>query len=392
MIYLDNAATTYPKSERVYEKMNQIMRELAVNAGRGGYQKAVRAAEIISDTRLLIKELFHANDLYETIFTPSATFAMNQILFGQAWESGDVIYVSCYEHNSVMRTVEALKTRFGVEWKVIPTLEDHTIDVEQFDYLCAKDQPQCVIASAVSNVTGYCLPIGEITKCAKEQGAIVIIDAAQAAGLVNLDVRQLDADYIVWAGHKTLYGPLGVGGYVAKKSILEELENYQYGGTGSDSLNLSMPLDTTERLEAGSHNIIAIAGLKEALLELKDMTGSFDESVNQVFTAEQELGHYAYEELRKLPQVVLYPSLEAEQLSDYVGIVSFALEGYDAEEIGEILDEDYGIAVRTGYHCAPLVHDEIGSKDTLGTVRVSVGKFSTRDDVDKLVEAIGELS
>ena len=389
MIYLDNAATTYPKSERVYQKLNQANRFLAVNAGRGGYDLAQQAAELIQDTRQKINVLFEGNAEWENIFTSSATFALNQILFGQSWNSGDVIYVSPYEHNSVMRPLYELQKRYDLVIKEMPLKPDCRIDLEKLEYQFAVENPVGVIITAVSNVTGYILPCEQIAAYAKQYEAIVIIDASQAAGLVPISVKKINADFIVWAGHKTLYASLGVGGYFARKKALEKLGNYFLGGTGSDSLNLAMPASAVERLEPASHNIVAIAGLHEALMELWEIKGNFQDSVDNLLQKEQELSHYLYQKLSGQKQIKLYPVKR--QMEDYVGIVSFAINEYQAEDVGEILNDEFEIAVRTGYHCTPWIHQYLGSLETGGTVRVSLGRFNTKEDVDTLVKAVEEI-
>lgn len=389
MVYLDNAATTYPKPEQVYEQMDWVNRNLAVNAGRGGYELAHQAENMIMDTRGLIRGLFCAEAGWDTVFTSSATFAMNQILFGLHWNRGDVVYVSPYEHNSVMRTLQILKKRYGILIKEMALKKDFTIDVGRFEYQCALDLPKCIIITVVSNVTGYILPYGAISMCAKKQGAIVIMDASQAAGLIALDMRKIHADFLVWAGHKTLYGPFGIGGYIARREILGTLDDYLIGGTGSDSLNLDMPTTGTERFEAGSHNITAIAGLHAALQELKGNKENFRERIMTIFEQEQQLSQYLYDKLSAMKTVILYPKVE--NRLDYVGIVSFAIKEYEAEEVGDILNDEYEIAVRTGYHCAPLIHKYLGSLNTRGTVRVSIGRFNTKEDIDLLIAALKEL-
>lgn len=388
MVYLDNAATTFPKPESVYERMDYVNRNMAVNAGRGSYDIAEQANGIIMHCREMMKELFRADDRYETIFTSSATLAINQILYGIRWERGDIVYITPYEHNSVVRTLHAIENKFGVVVKQMKLTDEYTIDLDDFRYQCAVDEPRMIVATAVSNVTGYCIPIEKFTEIAKENDIRIVIDASQAAGLLLINITQLEADCIVFAGHKTLYGPFGIGGFVGKIDFLETLEIIHTGGTGTDSLNLVMPNSLPERMEAGSHNILAVAGLEAALLEMKGTDG-FEKSITDTLCKERELGDYLYQQLSEMQHIEMMPTIRNRK--DYIGIVSFCVERYDAEDIGDILNEEYDIAVRTGYHCAPHIHKHLGSVAKKGVVRASLGRFNTKADVDKLVEALQEI-
>lgn len=378
-IYLDNAATTFPKPEKVYTALDAANRELAVNAGRGSYALARHASEVIAETKNEIKRLANAGDVAEVVFTASATLACNQIFCGLQWRKEDVVYVSPYEHNAVMRVLHGLKKIYGFEMEELcmdrKTLQ---LDIERIHFQFSRKNPTRVVMSHVSNVLGYVIPVEQITKIAKEYRAVVVIDGAQALGVVPVDLRKIQADFYVFAGHKTLYGPLGIGGFIHRKEI--KLKPFLAGGTGSDSLNLEMDTNTSVGLEPGSHNVVAAAGLLAALREGK---------TEDCFGREQEMTQYLIAQLGEIPQVKLYL---IDDSSQQVGIVAFNVEGYRASEIGMILDEDYGIAVRTGYQCAPLIHKYLYSDDYAGVVRASIGRFTTQRDVDCLVNAIREIA
>lgn len=379
MIYLDNAATTFPKPESVYEKMDWVNRNLAVNAGRGSYKIAREATHIIDDTRNKLLELVHSNGCDKAVLTTSATMSLHIILNGIDFSEGDIIYVSPYEHNAVARTVNTLQLQKKILVREIPLLKGkYEIDIEQLKYLFIKEKPKCVCCTHVSNVTGYILPVKEIYSAAKEYGAITILDASQSFGLVDIDVKTINADFIVFAGHKTLYGPLGVAGFIDASNVL--LSSVFVGGTGSDSLNLNMPQDSPYRYEAASKDIVAIAGLNQALTEI---------SQKELFEKEKELSNYLINKLQDIPEVVLY--LPDNWEYEHVGVVSFNLEGYKSEDVGNILDEDYDIAVRAGYHCAPYIHKYLDDEKYLGTVRVGLGRFNSHKDIDLLCEAIEDL-
>ena len=377
MIYLDNAATTFPKSETVYQAMDKANRELAVNAGRGSYSKAKQAAELIFDTKKKILELVNGTNVAEVAFTPSATIAMNEIIAGLPLHENDIVYVSPYEHNAVARPLALLSKKRKIQIRELPVDEETLeIDIDKMRYLFSKETPACVCCTHVSNVTGYILPVSEIFQIAKDYQAVTVLDAAQSMGLIAIDINACNANFIVFAGHKTLYGPVGIAGFIDVAGI--KLEEYIVGGTGSDSLDLSMPETSPARYESASPNIVAIAGLRAALDELEGN-----------YLKEKELSDYLIEKLSAVDVIKMY--LPANVRDNHVGIISFNLAGYKADDVGLILDEDYGIAVRAGYHCAPFVHKHLNDEKYLGTVRVGIGKFNTKEEIDKLISAIIEI-
>ena len=379
IIYLDNAATTYPKPEAVYQAMDKVNRRMAVNAGRGSYALAQEACSLIEETRNLILKTVKASDVAEVVFTASATLACNQILGGIDWEKQDVVYVSPYEHNAVMRTLYQQKERYGFQIKELAiNRQTLRLDFEKIVYQFAEEPPSVVIMTQVSNVTGYILPVSQVFSVAKEYNPITIVDASQAFGLLPIELRSEDVDFYIFAGHKTPYGPFGIGGFVNNRG--RKLRTYLAGGTGSDSLNLKMPEDGSLRYEPGSPNVVAIAGLKAALEELE---------MNKYLQQEQEFSAYMISQLSKIPEVELYVPYEPEE---HVGIVAFNINGYQSEDVARILDEDYHIAVRAGYHCAPLIHKYIPNMDSVGVVRASIGRFTTKEEVDELVRAVRELA
>lgn len=378
MVYLDNAATSFPRPEAVYAEMDRVNRTLSVNAGRGGYKVAREASELIQKTKMGIVELFQCSGLADLVFTPSITQAMNQIINGLSIDSNTVIYISPYEHNAVARTVEAVHEKTGCEVCFLP-LNEQTLEIDlgRMTYLFHEKKPDIVISTMISNVTGYRLPVEEIFKSAKEYGAITIADAAQAAGLIGINYKTFHADIVAFAGHKTLCGPFGIGGFVIKKGLI--LNQVLTGGTGSDSLNPKMPEESPNRYEAGSENIVAIAGLNAALEWLKE--NPHEEKI-------QKLTEYLLSKLADYDKVTVLGITESR---NYYGIVSFVVDGYDSNDVGGILDDEFDVAVRTGYHCAPYIHDYLGDKAYAGTVRVGIGPFNTKEDLDALLEAIESL-
>jgi cysteine desulfurase family protein len=377
MIYLDNAATTFPKPERVYTALETANRELSFNAGRGSYKAARAASAIIDDTKNRLLSLFHATGYADIVFTPSVTHALNQVLNGLDLTGNSVIYVSPYEHNAVARTVYQLSVNSGASVKMLPLTKDLQIDLEKAKYQFSINSPSVVILNALSNVTGYILPVAEIFLMAKEYGAITVLDAAQAAGLIDLDMPALNADVLCFAGHKTLMGPFGIGGFLIKHGIT--LKKVLTGGTGSASLTLDMPEEAPGRYEASSTNVVAIAGLNASLKGL---------DINEHRKTLRELTEYLLEALNSIPSVNLMGTFDTDKT---LGIVSFVVEGYQSDEVGIILDDEYDIAVRTGYHCAPYIHDYLGDKPYHGTIRIGIGQFNTKEDIDALISAIKSL-
>lgn len=377
MIYLDNAATTFPKSESVYRALDDANRNCAFNAGRGSYAKARLATELIDRTKKQIKELVNASSSCSVAFTPSITIAINQILQGIDFRNGDNVYFSSYEHNAVARTLHLIHNRVNINLIEIPinekTLE---IDIEKLKYEFSVNPPRCVCCTHISNVTGYVLPVGEIFECARRYGAITVLDTAQSLGVEKVDLAQMNVTFLAFAGHKSLYGPLGIGGFITNGKV--KLDELMAGGTGSNSLILDMPAESPDRYEFASTNIVAVAGLSQALTEI--------DYGNLLY--EDKLLKKLIEGLSKIEDVELYiPDSKSHR-----NIVSFNLKKYKSQDLGMILDDDFGIAVRTGYHCAPFIHKWLKDDKNLGTVRVGIGKFNTEDDIDTLLDAVREIS
>ena len=378
MIYLDNAATTFPKPEEVYAAMDHTNRNRAVNAGRGSYRLAREASVLIKETKDLIRKLVNGDNGTRVIFSPSATIAMNQVVQGIALPDNSTVYVSPYEHNAVARTIHVLEKKKNIKLKLLSLKEDTLqIDLEKMKYEFSKDKPSAVFCTHVSNVTGYILPVQDIFEEARKYECINVLDSAQSLGLLEVDAKKMAVDIIVFAGHKTLYGPLGIGGFINVKNV--PLDEVIVGGTGSDSLNLNMPADSEGKYEAASSNVIAIAGLNAAINCLNQ---------KQMYEIEHQLTTYLVNRLKEIPEITLYVP---EMSKEHIGVVSFSLDGYNSEDVGFILDEDYDIAVRTGYHCAPFIHKYLKDIDKLGTVRVSIGQYTTKSDIDELVDALESM-
>lgn len=388
MIYLDNAATTYPKPEEVYEKMDMLTREMSVNAGRGSYELARKATDVINGTRAKIAEFFGAEDVNDVVFTSSATEAANRVLLGYDFKENMTVYVSPYEHNAVMRTLEAVRKKTGIQIKLLATDNKGYLDIEEIEYQFMCDEPDFVCINMASNVTGYILPFEKIAHMAKEYEAVVFADAAQAAGNIKINFKETDIDILIFAGHKSLYGLFGVGGFATNSRIFErdkKLNPVIFGGNGEDSLNLGLPETGISKYEVGSLNVPAIGALKCGIDSIKS-------DFNEIRQHEDKMFRYLLEEIEKMDGIIIFQKPETEEeFENHIAVISTAFEKYASDDAGTILDGEYNIAVRTGYHCAPLVHDVIGSKKYGGTIRISIGRYTTKEDIDRLVSAFEDM-
>lgn len=379
-IYLDNAATTFPKPEAVYQEMDRVNRTLAFHAGRGSYRQARQAREILDKAREGIKKLAHCQIGVEAVLTASATISCNQIIGGIQWKSQDVVYVSPFEHNAVLRPLFLQQEKYDFTILELPlTIENLEIDLEKVQYYFTRRPPDYLFMTHVSNVTGYILPVKELASLAKEAGASgIFLDASQSFGLLPVFFEEWHLDYLVFAGHKTLYGPFGIAGFLRRGG--KELLPYLAGGTGSDSLNKYMPKGNG-RYEPGSRNVIAAAGLCSALSELEKEGSSYFYEAELI----KELAFWFSE----IKAVKLYLPKEESKCS---GILAFNIKEMEAADVEMLLDEEYGISVRSGYHCAPLIHKYLEDEENNGVVRVSVSRFTSHMEIEKMYRAVLEIT
>ena len=376
LIYLDNAATTFPKPEVVYRSLDFANRNYSFNAGRGSYEESNKCSDIIFECKKSLSKI--ANCKPESItFLSSATHALNNLIYGIKIEKGDNVYLSPFEHNSAVRPLYYSCSVNKCNLQILPFDEKTwNPDLDQINDMFAMYTPKLVLLTHINNVTGYVVPYEQIFKIAKKHGSITILDCAQSFGIYHDDYPY--TDFIVFAGHKSLYANFGIAGFINLSNTFELVPIFR-GGTGSDSLNFEMPGKYGDRFEAGSPNVVAIYGLYEAIQWLRK---------SDVYSHELSLTHYLIDELKKIDKVHLYlPSTP----NSIFGIVSFNVNGYCPEDVGTILYDEFNICVRTGYHCCPLIHDFLHTKQTLGTVRVSVGAFNNKNDIDTLLRALKSL-
>lgn len=376
MIYFDNAATTYPKPEIVYKELDNANRN-AFNTGRGSYKVARDQSTIIDNVREKLLKISKM-DNSDVIFTSSATQALNSILLNLDFKEGDNIYISPFEHNSVIRVLEVLKKKYNIKIVHIPfDKETWSIDEKKLENLFVLNNPKLIILSHVSNTTGLVLPYNLIFKIGKKYNSINILDSSQALGILNIEGTE-NIDFIVFAGHKSLYASFGIAGFIKKKLV--PLKKFIYGGNGSDTMNPNMPELGYGAYEAGSPNIVGIRALNVSMDWITEKS---------IYEEEKKITNYLISELAKLNNIKIF--IPKDFKNKIFGIVSIGVQGYSSDEVGKILDDEFGICVRTGFHCAPLVHDFIDSMEYNGTVRISLSYFTTKKEIDELIKALKSL-
>ncbi len=372
MIYLDSAATTLQKPERVPAAMARAVRSMA-SPGRGGHPPAQRAAQVAFACREEAASLFGLSDPEQVVFTSSATHALN-IAIKSLIKPGDTVLISGYEHNAVTRPLHAIP---GVVVKVAraPLFQPEEM-VRQFRRMLTPDV-SAVVCTHVSNVFGYILPIDEIAALCRSRGVALIVDASQSAGCVPVTPEAWDAAFVAMPGHKGLYGPQGTGLLLCRAHTHPLME----GGTGSSSALQEMPEFLPDRLEAGTHNIPGIAGLLEGLRFVRCR------GVERIGAQESRLAQRMARGLEQIEGVQVFAQKQGSGCQS--GVLSFLVDGMDCEEAGEHLARR-GFAVRCGLHCAPAAHQTAGTLDS-GTVRASLSVFNTAREVDRFIQAVAQL-
>lgn len=378
IIYLDNAASTWPKPPAVKEMMAEVIEDFAANPGRGGHTLAMKASKTVFRTRVQLSRLFGIQNPNNLFFYLNATQALNQAIKGFLKE-GDHVVSSMVEHNSVRRPLEYMRRTKQVEITFVGPREDQLFHVEDFEK-AIKPNTRLLAVSHASNLTGVILPVAELGAVAKKHGIAFLVDASQTAGVLPIHVEEMNIDMLAFPGHKGLYGPQGTGGLYVNGDI--DLEPLIHGGTGSQSEAIDQPTTRPDRYESGTVNTVGLAGL------LAGSSFVMDRGVEQIRQHEWELTKRTILALQEVPGVEVYgPGVETER----VGVVSFNIRGVDASEASFILDQQYGIATRSGYHCTPLGHQTAGTEQR-GAVRASFGIFNTEKDVEVLIDAVREIA
>ncbi len=379
LIYLDNGATSWPKPDMVHDFMSDFYRNYGVNPGRSGYDKAIEAEETVQKCRKKLTKFFNGSDSERLVFAYNATDALNQVIQGVLGNGGHAISTNL-EHNSVIRPLFHMGMRSDVDVTWIPFNSSGFIDPDDIKN-AIRPETKLVIVNHGSNVIGTAQDVGAIGKICRERGVFFAIDASQTAGVVPIDMEAMNIDAVCFTGHKSLYGPTGIGGIcVAENAVINAS---RWGGTGVKSI-LKYHLDEYPyRLEAGTLNTMGIAGLLAGQEFIESRGGA-----SAIHEYEMKLMRKLWEGIKDIDRVELYC---AESLEGHIPVLSMNVTGFEATNTGTILDVDYDIATRTGLHCAPLVHEQLGTYPIGGTVRFSLGPFNTEEHIDAAIHAVGEI-
>jgi len=374
-VFLDNAATSFPKPDAVYAAMDKVMREIGVAPGRGGYGKSLAASRLVFDTRSLLAHFFGITDVSRLIFTHSATESLNIAVNGLL-KAGDHVVTTTMEHNALVRPLHLVKRR-GAEVTFVPAGRDGVVS-EAAIAAALRPNTKLVAFAHCSNVTGTIQPLEAIAAVARKAGALVLVDAAQSAGYLPLDAGAMGIDLLAAPGHKALFGPPGTGILALAPHV--QLEPLLVGGTGVSASSPEQPEELPERFESGTMSTQALAGLKAGVEFVQEVGMAAIREKGKLLMAQ------LLEGLRGIAGVTIYGASQP----DHGGALSFTIEGKDPAVIGYRLDTEHDICVRVGLHCAPDVHKTIGTYP-FGTVRVSPGYFNTPADIEIFLEAVRAL-
>ncbi len=377
MIYLDNAATTFPKPESVYKKIDDCMRNYCANPGRSGHKMAIESAMIVEDTRDLIARLFNIKNPMDVVYTFNATDSLNLAIKGFL-KSGDHVVTTTMEHNSVLRPIKELEN-FGVEHTFVEADKYGYVNPEDIES-AIKDNTKLIVTTHASNVVGTLIDIENIGKIAKKHSITYLVDASQSAGIYEIDVERFNIDMLAMPGHKGLLGPKGTGILYVNGKI--KLKCQREGGTGSKSEDIVQPDLYPDKYESGTHNTPGIAGLGAGVSFILD-TG-----IDKIRSHEEKLSQKLLDGFSKIPNVTIYGPMDATKRA---AVITINIDNVDSGEVTFRLDHEFDIATRSGIHCAPLAHKTLGTIKQ-GAVRFSLGYFNTEEDVLEAIEAVSKIA
>lgn len=376
MIYFDNAATSLQKPEAVIEAVAEAMKSLG-NASRGAHSAALGSNRMVYETRELLAELFHIDDPSRIAFTMNATESLNIAIAG-IFRPEDHVITTVMEHNSVLRPLYRMEES-GTELSFLQADKKGNISYEELEN-AIRSNTRAVICTHASNLTGNVLDLEKIGEICKKHRLLFLVDASQTAGIIPIDVQKMKISVLCFTGHKGLLGPQGTGGiYVAPEINIRPLV---VGGSGVQSYLKTQPDEMPARLEAGTLNAHGIAGLHEAVSYI------IEKGVEQIYQEEHEKTDYFYRMIRSIPDIHIYGDPEAEL---HAPIIALNIGDYDSAQVADELMETYGIATRAGAHCAPLMHQALGTQKQ-GAVRFSFSQFNTRKELDTGIQALRELA
>ncbi|MEE1086978.1 MAG: aminotransferase class V-fold PLP-dependent enzyme [Schaedlerella sp.] len=377
-IYFDNGSTSYPKAPGIAEAMAEFLTRCAFNINRGNYEQAYEVAGIVLETRELLAELFHAESSRQVVFTPGITYSLNYLIKGLL-KKGDHVLVTGLEHNAVMRPLCQME-KTGVQYEILPVDKEGSLILEEVENHI-RENTRLLIAVHASNVCGTIVPIKKLGAVCKKHGIYFAVDTAQSAGILEIDMRKCNIDFLAFTGHKGLLGPQGIGGFIISDDLDKELTPLIVGGTGSISNQLEIPEMLPDKYESGTMNLPGIVGLHTSLKYLKK-TG-----VETIHKKKMELTEYF---LMRLGEIKGVRVVGKNEIDGRVAVVSLYFQDIDNAIVAFQLESEYGIMTRVGLHCAPVAHKSLGTYPQ-GTVRIAFGASNTKEEIDTLIEALKNL-
>ncbi len=380
-IYLDNAATSWPKPESVYEAVNDYLRRLGAPAGRGVYQEAIEVERLVEQTRLAIANLISVDDARHVILTYSGTDSLTLAIQG-VLQPGDHVITSICDHNSVLRPLRDLEEKQIIEVTRLGVDDRGCVSVDEISQAMRPETRMVAVVHA-SNVTGVIQPIRAIGQLTRRHGKLLLVDAAQTVGHIPVSVVDLGCDLLAAPGHKGLLGPTGTGFLYIAPDVAGQVRPVRLGGTGTESENDRQPDELPARFEAGNHNVPGLVGLGKGVQYVTDR------GVEQLAEHESHLMTRLHEGLAEVAGLQVYAP---EQPAERVGVLSLNVDGHSPQEVAVMLDQAASIQGRAGFHCAPLIHDALKTVALGGTLRLSCGPFTTEQDIETTIDWLSRLA
>lgn len=379
-IYLDNGATSFPKAPGVAESMANYINNIGVSINRGAYESSYEAENTVFETRELISNLFGSDSPENVVFTKNITEALNLILKGFI-EKGDEVIVSAVEHNAVMRPLRRLEKEKSIKIRVCKCDTECNLDLNHFKELLTRET-KLVVMTHASNVSGTVLPIKQVGELCKEKGVAFVVDCAQTAGLLDIDMNKINASAIAFTGHKSLLGPQGIGGCLMSKDFVGKLKTFIEGGTGSFSEEERQPEYMPDKFESGTPNVPGIYGLHTSLKYIENI------GVENLYDREMNIFKVFLDKLLDIEDIKV---VGRKDINQRMAVCSVDFFNHDNGEISHLLSKEFNISTRCGLHCAPSAHKVLNTFPR-GTVRFSIGHSTTIDDINKTIEAIKILT
>lgn len=379
MIYLDNGATTFPKPLSVVNSVNYAIKNYSANPGRGGHKLAMKASEMVFNARSVVADFFGVDNPEKVIFTLNCTTSLNTVIKG-VLKPGDHVIISSYEHNAVVRPLEKLKDK-NITYSVAEVVEGNNEETLNNFRNAIRENTRLMVCTCASNVFGVKLPYERICALCHQYGILCCVDAAQGAGVVPIDLSASSIDFLCIAGHKGLYAPMGIGAIIINSDTIPD--SLIEGGTGSNSFEYRQPEILPDKFESGTNNFSGIVGLGKGVEFVKS------KGILNIYKSEMALISYLYKRLIENKNVILYTN--EPEMDYYVPLLSFNIKNSDSERVSEILSSKFNIATRAGLHCAPLAHRTKNTID-IGTVRIVPSVFTTKNDINMLINAITYIS